>query len=320
VSESIADAHALDAVGYLLYHGGEEIKHAVMRLSEESFLSVERCVPLLPEYNEITLKTARQWMTKLPDVPHYLLCDTAFFVELPPQASTYAVPYQLREKGIRRYGGYGLCHEWAWEHARVLAKNSLRRVVSVYLGNRTNAAAIENGKAIETSIGFTPVEGIMSASSCGDIDASVVFQLISAGVSLEEINRLLSRDSGLRGLLGGQSDFLSIAQDLPDPKVALARNMFLHSLRKYLGAFVSVLGGIDAIVFTSEHPIETLGVVGDVCRSLEFLGLRCMSGEPATADSCVLSEPHSRVQAFYLRYNRWDTIAAHISNFITKEV
>jgi acetate kinase len=320
VAATIAGPTSLDAVGYLLYNGGEEIRSPVTRISKELLVSIEKCIPLLPEHNEITLKTVESWMIRLHDVPHYLLCDTAFFAGLPSPASTYAVPYDLRQKGVRRYGGYGLCHQWAFGQASALAGKSLGKVVSIYLGNRTNAAAIKNGAAVETSIGFTPVEGIVSANSCGDVDPTVVFQLISAGMSLEEVNRLLSRESGIHGLLGKPASFATIAQQTSDVDTASVKDVLLYSLRKHVGAFVSVLGGIDAIVFTTEHPNEVMSFVAEVCQSLRFLGLEIIPDVSSMGDSYTLSAPESRIGAFCFQYNKWKTVAAHIRNFTTKEV
>jgi acetate kinase len=320
VFAKIAGAQGLDAIAYLLYHGGEEIKSPMMRLSAASLMTIEKCIGLLPEHNEMTLKLARHGMTRFPRIPHCLLCDTAFFVDLPAEASAYAVPFKLREKGIRRYGGYGLCHQWAWEQARSRAKKPFRRVITAYLGNRTNVAAIKDGKPVETSIGFTPVEGIMSSNSCGDIDPTIVFQLISSGMSLKDINLLLSRESGMSGLLARQSDFSTLVKSPEDPEAAFVRQVFVHDIKKYLGAFVAILGGVDAIVFTGEHVKESLSVVLEICRSLEFLEIKCKSNVSETSDTSVLSETDSCVQAFCFEYNKWNCFAKYIRNSTTKEV
>lgn len=273
VLKDIGDIKKVKAIGYVLHHGGEEIDKAISRIVPETIKKVKRSIKYFPEYNSITSKVLDHWMTELPDISHVLLCETAYFLNMPQEASTYAVPYELRKKGIRRYGGYGLCHQWASEQMASDAEKFVQKLVSVYLGDTTNIAAIKNGKAIETSIGFTPVENMLSLRNCGDIDPTIIFKLHSTGMSFEEINELLSEKSGFVALNGGNCSFLDIVQRGNKSIKAGVREIFLYTVIKHIGSFISILGGVDALVFTSEHIQETMDFIQEISDAFAFLGL-----------------------------------------------
>ena len=301
---SIDDIEKVEAIGYLLHHGGELIRKPESLMSAESLPEIEKCIRFLPEYNNLTFKAAQYWMAKLPAIPHILFCDTAFFVDLPAQASTYAVPYELRKKGVRRYGGYGLCHQWAWEQTRPLLSESVGKVISIYLGDHTNIAAIEHGKPVETTIGFTSAEGILSSNSCGDIDPTVIFNLNAVGMSFAEINGLLSREGGFTGILGRECSFVDILQDGDSPDIAAVREILRYHITKYIGAFVSILGGVDAIVFLSEHLEESMSFISEICHILEFLGLERQIALNENR-GWNPAEDSSGINAFCLKYSKW---------------
>lgn len=308
VLNNLGSREVIEAVGYLLYHGGESVRQSVTPLSVESLNLLEGCAAFLPEHNEMTFKVARQLLSKLDAIPHFLFCDTAFFTNLPPEASTYAVPYTLRKKGIRRYGGYGLFHQFAWEQALRLFGPPPKKVVSVYLGNHTNVAAIDNGNAVETSIGFTPVEGTISVNSCGDIDPTIVFQLIAAGMTLPEINRSLTRESGFSGILDRPCTFKEIVTGTIEPGINFVREKLLYDLNRYIGAFASVLGGLDTLVFLSDDIKDSFGFITRVCDSLEFLGLKRTVSPYRSEDHFILTEQDSKIQVVCIKANKWEII------------
>lgn len=315
----INDPDAIEAVGYVLYHGGETIKQGETALTESSLESLERCIPLFPEYNEMTFKVAQHWMARLPGIPHFLFCDTAYFLDLPIEASTYAVPYTLREKGIRRYGGYGLYHQHAWDRLQGLPLSPAQRVLSVYLGNHTNVAAIRDGKPLETSIGFTPVEGIVSSNSCGDLDPTIVFQLIYAGMSLSEINRSLTQESGFSGLVGRPCTFQEIARRGGEPQVQFAFEKLLYDVKRYIGGFIPILGGVEVIVFQSEDIDGPKDLILDLCKSFEFLGLRIAEKPRRQADYSILTSLASSIQIVCIQSNKADIIGHRIRKLMNKE-
>jgi Acetate kinase len=314
VQKEIKKYKPLEAIGYLLYHGGEEIKNPLTLFSSQFLPHIERCIRFLPEYNELILRIVKECYTMMSDIHHIILCDTAFFLNLPMEARIYAVPEELRKRGIRRYGGFGLSHQWAWEQV-LLLNESAKRMISIFLGDHTNISAIKDGQVVETSIGFTPVEGVISSNSCGDIDPTIVFQLVSSGMSLKEINNLLSREGGFTGLLGeftSLSDILKNSSDNPD--LSLARDIFIHQVKKYIGAYISVLGGIDILTFMTDKIEETRDLILQICRSLEFIGLKCRTNEDQ--DFKILSDDGSPIKAYCLKYNKWNVLTEKITNFI----
>jgi acetate kinase len=306
------------AIGYLLYHGGEEITEPVKLLTQGSLSKVENCVRFLPERNEMTLRIARYWMRESPEIPHVLFCDTALFAHLPAEASTYAIPYRLREEGIRRYGGDGLCHQWGW--GQICGLKMYKRVVSIHLGNQTSIAALKDGKAVETSIGFTPIEGIISSNGCGDIDTAIVLQLVSAGMSLQEINQSLSRDGGFTGLIGKRCSLIDILQKNNSDNKKFVRELFSYQVMKYLGAFISVLGGVDAIVFICDYVDESSELIEEICCSLDFLRLKKREKAKASHGYWIFSENDSEVDVFCFKYDKWNILAKKLMNLINKEL
>ncbi|MDD5436297.1 MAG: hypothetical protein PHX20_02015 [Candidatus Omnitrophica bacterium] len=277
--------------GYLLPNGGEEIDKPVSILTGRSLARMEKCVRFLPEHNSIIYKMAKYLSMEFADHRHVLFCDTSFFICLPDKASTYAIPYELSKKGVRRYGGYGLCHERAWEEARRVFGRGVQKVISVYLGNAANIAAIKNGAPVETTVGFTSVEGIPSQTACGDIDPTIIFQLNAEGMSFERINDLLSRGSGLNCL--------------PDQ----APEILKYHIARYTGAFISVLGGIDAIVFTADNAKNTKTLILRICHLLDFLGFKSRIKIRKTDGRTILSKGNSKIKGLYLQYDKWKMLS-----------
>jgi len=308
------------AIGYILHHGGEEITEPVKLITQGSLSKVENCVRFLPERNEMTLRIARYCMKVFPEIPHVLFCDTALFAHLPAEASTYAIPYKLRAEGIRRYGGDGLCHQWASEQINTLKMRSYKRVISIHLCNHTNIAAFQNGKAVETSIGFTPIEGIISSTGCGDLDTAIVLQLVSAGMSLEEINRSLSSEGGFTGLLGKQCSLTDILQKSKDPNINFVRDLFYYQVKKFIGSFISVLGGVDAIVFVCDYIDESIELIEETCRSLDLLPLKRREKAKVQHGHWIFSEKDSEVDVFCFKYDKLNILTRKLINLTTKEL
>lgn len=314
--EETAQLGSVGAIGYVLRHGGDEIVEPLSLLTPQSLETLRRSIRFLPEHNSLSFAAIECGLTEFPGVPHVLLCDTALFANLPREASTYAVPYALRKAGVRRYGGFGLCHWWAYEQANELADCRLGKVLSVYLANRTNIAAIQNGRAVETTIGFTPAEGIVSSTGCGDIDPTIVFQLESTGLSFQEMNRLLSGESGLSGLVGRRCTVAQIVGKTDDRDVLAASRLFRYHILKQIGAFTAVLGGVDAIVFVTEHPDELLPFVRALSEELRFTGYRPDEELRGSENLWRLSTSDSPVKVFCLRYNKWKTFATMASKIL----
>jgi acetate kinase len=298
------------AVGYLLRHGGDRIKEPVLRVTPQTLGQVEDAVRFLPEFNDITYKVLDRWTQELPGIPHFLFCDTALFSGLPDVAGTYAVPEELREKGVRRYGSYGLVHQWAWEKARSLFGGKVGKMVSVYLGDHTNVAALRDGKSLDTTIGFTPVEGIPSRTGCGDIDATIVFELLSAGMSFREINELLSRKSGFQALLGRRCGYSDLVSGPATVEKTAARDILIYDVLKYVGAFTALLGGLDTLAFATRRPEESTSLIREICGRLDFLPLRLLpDGSAAGEDAWNLSDNSARINVTVFKSDIWKIMA-----------
>ena len=319
VKKGAGNLGRVKAVGYLLRHGGDRIKEPVLRVTPQTLGEVEDAVRFLPEFNDITCKVLDRWTKELPGVPHFLFCDTAFFSGLPDVAGTYAVPEELREKGVRRYGSYGLVHQWAWEKARSLFGGNVGKMVSVYLGDHTNVAALRDGKSLDTTIGFTPVEGIPSRTGCGDIDATIVFELHSSGMSFREINELLSRKCGFKALLGRRCSYSDLAAGPATVGNAAARDILIYDVLKYIGAFTAVLGGLDTLAFATRHPDESMSLIGEICGRLDFLPVKLHPHSSAAGgDAWNLSDNGARINVSLFKSDIWK-IMAHLAESLIEE-
>lgn len=319
VIKSFDDIKDVKAIGYVLYHGGEYVKNTVSVITPELVDEIGKSMKFLPDYNDVTFKTIKYWIEKLPEIQHILFCETAFFVNLPLEAATYAVPYKLREKGIRRFGGYGLYHLCAYEQIQSNVKHSTQNLISVYLGNHTNVVGIKSGKPVETSIGFTPVEGILSSTSCGDIDPTIIFQLYFSGISFDEINKLLTYESGFSAILGKRCGFLDVVRNQNNPEFRELLEIYCYQLIKYLGAFISVLGGIDAVVFSGENVKESIGLILKICDMIEFLGIKCNVSQNQDKKFSELSNSDSMIKVFLLNYSKFEIISEKIEILLKKE-
>ncbi|MBN1460179.1 MAG: acetate/propionate family kinase [Armatimonadetes bacterium] len=296
-------------VGYVLRHGGETVKLPVSLVGPDTLLAIQQCTQFLPEQNDALYRLVRVGLSTLVAVPHVLFCDTAFFLDLPKHVHTYALPLSLANPSLRRYGGFGLCHQWVWNSLQGCLSVPPSAVVSVYLGECPNIAAIRDGKPVETTIGFTPVEGISSARSCGDIDPTIVFQIHATGFGFREISRLLTEQSGYSALLGRDCTMRDVAQDRSqNPILSEAREFYIYQIKKYVGAFVSVLGGVDAIAFVSEDMPSYSGLIRSLCGELGFLPIRTTAQPTASGPVLRLTQKDSHVQVCSLSYDKWEAL------------
>src|SRR5690606_22192037 len=254
----LPDVSALAAVGHRMVHGGERLI-APTPIDEKVERIIEECAVFA-------------------NVPHVAVFDTAFHAQLPPHAFTYGLPHELYlQKGVRRYGFHGPSHQFmalsAAEHLRT--DLSRLKLITCHLGGGASVCAIDGGVSVETSMGMTPLEGLLMGTRSGDVDPAVPLLLAREGSSPEEIDDLLNRRSGLAGLSGIGPDFRDVqeAAEKGDPRATLAIDVFIHRVRKYVGAYAAVLGGADAIVFTGGIGENSALVRSRVCESLVFMGV-----------------------------------------------
>ena len=270
------DEADLRAVAHRVVHGGPRFTGATL-LDDEVERGIEAVVELAPLHNPVALAGIRATRAALPDLPQVVAFDTAFFVDLPVAAATYALPRDVTARaGIRRYGAHGLSHEYvAREVAGLLGRRDPDlRVIVLHLGNGASASAVRGGRPIETSMGLTPLEGLVMGTRAGDVDPGVLLHLLRHGYDADALEDLLHHRSGLQGL-AGRHDFRDLlsAVDRGDRDARTAYEVYVHRLRKYVGAYAAVLGGVDALAFTAGVGEHVPRLRADVCEGLEVLGL-----------------------------------------------
>jgi acetate kinase len=266
-----------EAVGHRIVHGGARFT-APARVDEAVVAEIEKLSPLAPLHNTPGLAGIRAARALLPAVPMVVAFDTAFHATLPEHARTYAIPSTLAERhGIRRYGFHGLSYRSVVARYAAIARTAIAstRLVVLHLGNGASAAAIAGGRSVDTSMGFTPLEGLVMGTRSGDLDPAVVAHLARAeGVSADVVDGWLNERSGLLGLSGRSRDVRDLLGAEPtDARARLALDVFCHRARKYVGAYLAVLGGADALIFTGgigEHSPE---IRARICRGFEWAGL-----------------------------------------------
>jgi len=283
VGPSLAEA-GIAAVGHRVVHGGE-VFSAPTLIDDDVVAGVRDLIPLAPLHNPANV-TGIEVARELLDVPHVAVFDTAFFAPLPPSASTYALDRKVAaEHGVRRYGFHGTSHQFVSSavaaHPAVVEKlaaegrgpQELRQVV-LHLGNGASASAVLGDRPVDTSMGLTPLEGLVMGTRSGDLDAGIVFHLMRGGMSGDEVDALLNKRSGILGL-SGVGDMRELRKLVAggDTDARLALDVYLHRLRKYVGAYAAVLGGIDVLAFTAGVGENDHRVRSGVVRGLKFLGL-----------------------------------------------
>ena len=303
------------AVGHRVVHGGKLFSEPVL-IDAQIESMIEDLIPLAPLHNPANLDGIRVAREILPDLPHVAVFDTAFFNHMPPAAALYAINNEVAsEYGIRRYGFHGTSHEFvAQQVPKVLGRDPEHtRQVTLHLGNGASAAAVHNGRAMDTSMGLTPLAGLVMGTRTGDIDPGIIFHLArEAKMSVDEIDTLLNKKSGVKGL-AGVNDFRAlremIEQDNSD--AWLAYNIYIHQLRRFIGAYMIILGRVDAISFTAGVGENDVEVRADALADLELYGIKIDPERNAqqSSDPRVISTDDSTVKVLVVPTNEELAIA-----------
>ncbi|AQM60772.1 MULTISPECIES: acetate/propionate family kinase [Clostridium] len=300
----------ISAVGHRVVHGGEKYSKSVL-VDDEVMNYLEECVKLAPLHNPPNIIGINACKALMPNTPMAVVFDTAFHQTMPAKAFTYAIPYELYQKhGIRRYGFHGTSHKYVSRKvAEVMGKNiEDLKIITCHLGNGGSLTAVDGGKSVDTSMGFTPLEGIVMGTRSGNIDPAIITYLINElGYTSEEVNTMLNKKSGLLGISELSSDFRDIrdaAFDRKEERAILTKDVFFYSIKKQIGAYAAAMGGVDVIVFTAgigENSIETRE---GVLEGLEFLGVKLDKEKNAIrADINEISTDDSRVKAYVIATN-----------------
>lgn len=312
----ISDPSEIRGVGHRVVHGGDAVSQPVV-VDEEVEAAIERFAVMAPLHNPANLAGIRAAKKVFPDALHVAVFDTAFHQTLPEEAYLYAIPYEYYEKyRVRRYGFHGISHMYVAERAAEILGRPLEelRIITCHLGNGASLAAVKGGRSVETSMGLTPLEGLVMGTRSGDIDPSIFYFLMKwEGLSADEVYTLLNKRSGLLGLSGISNDVrvLTERMEAGDEAAARALRVYAHRVKKYIGAYMAVLGGADAIVFTAGVGENSAIMRRMILEGLEGLGIVLdeeKNRDPA-AHGYVVSSDSSQVKVLVIPTNEELVIA-----------
>ncbi|MBA4322254.1 MAG: acetate kinase, partial [Odoribacter sp.] len=315
----------IDAVGHRLVHGGETFKGSCY-LDDLTIKGVEDCSDLAPLHNPANLKGIYAMKSLLPDIPQVGVFDTSFHQTMPDYSFMYAIPYSLYKKyGIRRYGFHGTSHSYVAKRACEVLKAdySTQKIITCHLGNGASVTAIKNGKSLDTSMGLTPVEGLIMGTRSGDIDGGVITLIMEKEeIDFASLNTLINKHSGLLGVSGVSSDMREIeaAAAEGNERAALSLKMYDYRVKKYIGAYAAAMGGVDIVVFTGgvgENGWETRE---NICTDLEFLGIEFdrNKNKGVRSKELVISKAGSRATVIIIPTNEEFVIASDTKRIVEK--
>ncbi|MFB8795543.1 MAG: acetate kinase [Microcoleus sp.] len=281
-TQTINDLTEIDIVGHRVVHGGQEYRQSTL-ISPDVKEAIARLSVFAPVHNPVNLEGIEAIENILPNVPQIAVFDTAFHAQLAPAAFVYPGPYEWLENGIRRYGFHGISHQYcARQAADILGRDlSDLRLISCHLGNGCSLAAIRGGVSVDTTMGFTPLEGLMMGSRSGSIDPGILIHLLKqSDFTAEKLDDLLNRNSGLKGISGVSSDMRLLVQAIAqgNQRAQLALDIYIHRLRAGIGAMLASLGGLDALIFTAGVGENSPVVRAAACEAFGFMGLQ-LDGE-----------------------------------------
>ena len=275
----IKDMSEISAVGHRVVHGGEKYAESVL-ITEKVMKELDECAKLAPLHNPPNIIGIEACQALMPNTPMVAVFDTAFHQTMPEEAYIYALPYELYEKhGIRKYGFHGTSHKYVSRvAAETMGKNiEDLKIVTCHLGNGASLCAVKNGKSVETSMGFTPLAGLVMGTRCGDIDPAIATYLeTDLGMSAKEVNNLMNKQSGVFGISGVSSDFRDIENAAAEgsKRAQLALDVFHHRVKEFIGAYAAAMGGVDCVVFTAGLGENAKETREEICKGLEFLGFK----------------------------------------------
>jgi acetate kinase len=299
----IKDLSEIDAAGHRIVHGGAEFTSDIV-INNDVIESLDKLIDLAPLHNIPGIHCIQAARKMLWGIPQVACFDTVFHKTIPPEAYTYGLPYELCKKyHIRRYGFHGLSHQYVSEKAAQLLniKKYELDAITCHLGNGCSITAIKDGQSIDTSMGFTPLEGLVMGTRCGDIDPEIIFYLMDKGRGYRELIRLFNKESGLLGISGASNDMRALLKlaDQGHEQAKLAIDVFTYRIKKYVGAYIAVLQNTDALVFTGGIGENAPSIRKQICEGLSYIGIELdnsQNNETVNKDCCISSsESHIKV-------------------------
>jgi len=296
---------AIQAVGHRVVHGGRDYQQSTP-VTPAVKDAIKALFPLAPSHNPANLQGIEAMEKILGSVPQVAVFDTAFHAQMPAAASTFAGPYEWVEKGIQRYGFHGISHRYVAHRAADLMGRDLKdlKLITCHLGNGCSLAAVRDGMSVDTTMGFTPLDGLMMGSRSGTVDPGVLIHLMRhEHYTADQLDALLNKESGLKGISGLTNDMRQVSKvaEQGSDRAQLAADMFIHSLRRHIGAMLGNLGGLDALVFTAGIGENSTAIWQAACANWDCLGLALQSGElqRAKADQDIAA-PESKVRVWVI--------------------
>lgn len=312
---AVSSPDEIDAVGHRVVHGAEKFAYSVL-IDDEVIDTMKECIGLAPLHNPPNIIGIEACKELLPDAPMAAVFDTAFHQTMPPVSFIYPLPYELYEElKIRRYGFHGTSHQYVSERVAELTGKSLEgtKIVTCHLGNGASLTAIKDGCSFDTSMGMTPLEGLVMGTRCGDIDPAIVtFLMNKKNMTAEEVDNLMNKKSGVLGISGVSNDFRDIEAeaDKGNERARLALDKFAYTVRKYIGSYAAAMGGLDYLVFTAGLGENSPPARKQVCDGLEFLGVELDDEKNNTRGKEVeISKEGSKVKVFVIPTNEEVMIA-----------
>ena len=311
----IKDVSEITAVGHRVVHGGEEFTDSVV-INDEVIASIEKFADLAPLHNPPNLTGIKAAQKGLPKALQVACFDTAFHTSIPKVAYIYGLPYEIYEKyRVRKYGFHGTSHRYvARRCAAIMGRDKYDvNVITCHLGNGCSITAVKGGKSVDTSMGLTPLEGVVMGTRSGDFDPAILFYLSDKGYSIDELNDMCNKQSGLLGISGVSNDMRNLREqaEIGNDRAKLAFDIFCYRIRKYIGSYTAVLGRLDALVFTGGIGENVAEVRAQVCRNLEQIGIKIDSAanEATIRREGLISSAQSRVKVYCVPTNEELAIA-----------
>lgn len=307
----ISSIKEIDAVGHRVVHGGEYFIKSVI-INDEVMKKIEECIELAPLHNPANLKGIKIMMELLPGVKNVAVFDTAFHQTMPEYAYIYPLPYRFyKDFKIRRYGFHGTSHRYVSMKAAEYLNKKLEKcnLITCHLGNGASITAIKNGVSVDTSMGFTPLEGLMMGTRTGDIDPAIVLFLIDKfGMTTAQVNNILNKESGLLGISGISNDMRLIIEERDKNKnkhAALSLDIYVYRVKKYIGAYMAALGDVDAIIFTAGVGENDAEIRERVCENMENFGIKLdlKKNQELNRKEGIISSPDSKVKVIIIPTN-----------------
>lgn len=318
----IKDRSEIEAVGHRVVHGGEDFSGSVL-ITDAVIQTLKDNIELAPLHNPPNIKGIVACQKHLPGIPQVGVFDTAFHQKMPPKAYLYGIPYLLYKKyKIRRYGFHGTSHLFVSRRAADLMNQPYEKlkIITCHLGNGCSVAAIDGGVSIDTSMGFTPLEGLLMGTRCGDLDPSIPLHVMGKEeLTLAEVNTMLNKHSGLMGISGVSNDMREIIKAMQEgnERARYAFEVFCYRIKKYIGAYAAALGGLDAVVFTGGIGENSVDVRKEVLSNLEFLGIELDDEKnQISAGERVITKENSKVKVFVIPTNEELVIALDTAQIV----